>query len=111
MAEYDYSEQGAGEGQDGSERRLRKEVTRALRNAQIEQQKKGLMRQLMDDRAYERLMNIRASNRDLYSKLVDMIISLARAQRLQGKMTEQQFLSIMGQLTARPESHIDFKRK
>ena len=105
----DYSGQNSDE--MNSQQKLRRDVANALRNAQIEQQKKAMVRQLTDDKAYERLTNIRASNRELYSRLVDMIISLAQAGRLQGKMTEQQFVSILSRLSERPESKIDFKRK
>jgi DNA-binding TFAR19-related protein (PDSD5 family) len=96
---------------NSNETRMRKQLAQAYRNAQIEQQKKSMVRQLMDDKAYERLTNIRASNREMYSQLVDMIISLAQAKRLNGKMTEAQFLSILGRVTERPETGIDFKRK
>jgi programmed cell death protein 5 len=94
-----------------SQQRLRREVGKALRNAQVEQQKKAMVRQLMDDNAFERLMNIRASNHELYSRLAEMVISLAQAGRLQGKMTEHQFVSILSKLNEKQESKIDFKRK
>lgn len=78
---------------------------------QIEQQKKELLRKLMEPAAYERLMNIRISNPELYQQLVDLIISLAQSQRLSGKLTETQLLSILQKVTARPETKIEFKHK
>ena len=105
MSDHDYPEQ------ESSERRLRKRVAEALRNAQIEEQKKNIVRQVLDDGAYGRLMNIRASNREMYSKLVDMIISLVQSQRLKGKLTEEQFVSILSKVNERPETKIDYRRK
>jgi DNA-binding TFAR19-related protein (PDSD5 family) len=94
-----------------SQERLRKQIQKAMRDAQIEQQKKAMVRQTMDDKAYERLMNIRVSNRELYSQLVDMIISLAQSKRLSGKLTEAQLVEVLKRITAKEEPEISFRHK
>jgi DNA-binding TFAR19-related protein (PDSD5 family) len=94
-----------------SQKRLQKELQKALRNAQIEQQKKAMVRQIMDDGAYQRLTNIRVSNRELYSQLVDMIISLAQSRRLSGKLTEAQFVEILTRITTKAEPEISYRHK
>lgn len=99
------------EDQGDDQRRITKRVASAIRNMQMEQQKKEAMRQLLEAKAYERLMNIRASNPELYSQIVSVIISLAQTNRLQGKMTEAQLLSILEKITVRKEPTIDFKHK
>jgi DNA-binding TFAR19-related protein (PDSD5 family) len=93
------------------QKKLRKQVQEAIKNAQLEQQKKELMRQFLDAKAYERLMNIRISNYELYSQLVSMVASLAQGNRLTGKITEAQLMSIIKRLTFRNESTIEFKHK
>ena len=90
---------------------MNKRVASAIRNMQMEQQKKEAMRQLLEAKAYERLMNIRASNPELYSQIVSVVISLAQTNRLQGKMTEAQLMSILGKITVRKEPTINFKHK
>ena len=90
---------------------LRRKVSEALRNAQIEQQKKELMKQFLEAGAYERIMNIKVSNPELYEQLVNLIISLAQINRLKGKMSDEQLRSILGRITYRKEPTIEFKHK
>ncbi len=93
------------------QRRLKKRVSSAIRNMQIEQQKKELMKQLLDNAAYERLMNIRVANPELYSQILNVIVSLAQTNRLQGKMTEPQLLALLNRITFRKETNIHFEHK
>jgi DNA-binding protein len=95
----------------GENKEVRKRIMKAMKEAQVEQQRKALLRQVLDDKAYERMMNVRASNYELYKQLVGVIASLAQSNRIQGKLTEPQFISILTRLTSRPESQISFKRK
>jgi DNA-binding TFAR19-related protein (PDSD5 family) len=89
------------------QKKLRKQVQDAIKNAQIEQQKKEILRQFLDAKAYERLMNIRISN----YQLVGMVASLAQGNRLTGKITEEQLLSIIKRITFKNEPTIEFKHK
>jgi DNA-binding TFAR19-related protein (PDSD5 family) len=106
--EYESNEQ---EQSPNQQKRIQRELQRVLKNAQIEQQKKALVRHALDDNAYARLMNIRVSNRELYSQLVDMIISLSQSGRLGGKLTEAQFVDVLKRITARAEPEISFRHK
>ncbi|MGD0510247.1 MAG: DNA-binding protein [Candidatus Micrarchaeaceae archaeon] len=93
------------------QKRMRKKVTEALRAAQMEAQKKEVMKQFLDDKAYERVMNIRASNYELYSQLVNLIVSLVQGNRLSGKVSEEQLKSIIEKITYKREPTIEFKHK
>ena len=93
------------------QRRMRKKVNEALRAAQMEAQKKEIMKQFLDDKAYERVMNIRASNYELYSQLVNLIVSLVQGNRLSGKVSEEQLKSIIEKITYKREPTIEFKHK
>jgi programmed cell death protein 5 len=93
------------------QKKMRKRVASALKNAQIEEQKKQIMKQFLDDTAYERLMNIRVSNYELYNQLVNLVVSLAQSNRVTGKITEAQLKSILTKMTSKREPTIEFKRK
>jgi programmed cell death protein 5 len=89
----------------------KKELYRRMHEMQVEQEKKTLAKQLMDPDAYERLMNVRVANYELYSQLLEMLISMARGNRIKGKITEAQLREILAKMTARPDSKIEFKHK
>lgn len=108
MDEYEGEEQ---QQYPNQQKRLQQELRKALRNAQVEQQKKALVRQALEDKAYDRLMNIRVSNKELYSQLVDMIISLSQSGRLPNKLTEAQFVEVLKRFTAKAEPEISFRHK
>jgi len=98
------------EGED-EDKELRKAVAKRLRELQIEQEKRSIVRQYLEPGAYERLMNVRVSNYELYSQLLDLIIAMAQGNRLQGRITEKQLIGLLTKLTARPEPKIEFKHK
>lgn len=93
------------------EKKLRKRVQDAIKSAQLEQQKKEILKQFLDSKAYERIMNIRISNNELYNQLVSMVVSLAQSNRLRGKLTEAQLKAIIEKMTFRPEPTIEFRHK
>ena len=97
--------------EEGGQRRINRRLAAAIKNMQIEQQKKEMMKQLLAPKAYERLMNIRISNPELYNQIINVVVSLAQTNRLHGKMTEAQLLSILEKVTVRKEPTINFKRK
>lgn len=93
------------------QKKMRKRVTEAIKAAQLEAQKKEIMKQFLDPKAYERVMNIRASNYELYNQLVNLIVSLVQGNRISGKITETQLKSIIEKMTYRREPTIEFKHK
>ncbi len=92
-------------------RKMRKRVTDALKAAKLEEQKKEIMKQFLDPKAYERVMNIRASNYELYSHIVNVVVSLAQNNRISNKITEKELKSILAKLTYRREPTIEFRHK
>lgn len=99
------------EEEENDQRKMNKRLTAAIKNMQVEQQKKEMMKQLLDVGAYERLMNIRIANPELYNQIINVVVSLAQTNRLHGKMTEAQLLSILEKVTVRKEPTINFKHK
>jgi DNA-binding TFAR19-related protein (PDSD5 family) len=96
---------------DNTEDAARKELNKRLKAIQLEQQKRLLAKRYMTDGAYERLMNVRVSNYDLYMNILNMIISTAQSGRFSERITEKQLVEILSRLTYKPEPKIEFKRK
>jgi programmed cell death protein 5 len=91
--------------------KMKKEVYRRLREMQIEQEKKALAKRFMTPEAYERLMNVRVANYELYSQLLELLIAMAKNNKIASKLTEEQLTDLLSRLTYRPESKIEFKHK
>lgn len=98
-------------GDEPNQQRARKALMEQLKRQQIELQKKEIAKRMLDAQAYERLMNIRASNPDLYMQLLDLIISVVQQNRVTGKITEAQFVELLGKITYRREPTLEFKHK
>ncbi len=90
------------------ERKLMEKRYKAL---QIEQQKRMLVKRLLTSGAYERLMNVRIANFELYSQLVDLLLSMSQQGRIGVAITEEQLRQILAKLTPKNESTITFQHK
>lgn len=99
------------ENENESQARMRKEMNRRLREMQAEQEKKATVKRLMTPEAYERLMNVRVANYELFAQLLDLLIAMARGNRITGKITEPQLRDLLSRLTFKPEPKIEFKHK
>lgn len=90
----------------------RKRMAELQQAQEMESQKKSLLRSLVDAKAYERLMNVRLANPELYDQLVSLIAYLYRGGQVKGKITEAQVLQLLGKLRGRErEPTITVKRK
>lgn len=97
--------------EEQQQKRLQKRYAEAVKRAQVEQQMSDIAKRLLDAPAYERLTNIKTSNPELYRQLVQMLLSLAQQNRIQGKVNEQQFRQLLERLTQKEETTIEFKHK
>ena len=93
------------------QKKLQKRYAEAVKRAQAERQMAEIAKRLLDAAAYERLANIKTSNPELYRQLISTLITLAQQNRIQGKVTEQQFKDLLGRLTQKEDTTIEFKRK
>lgn len=82
-----------------------------MRALQAEQQKRAAIKKYLTVGAYERLMNVRVANFELYSQLVNMLLATVQNQGITGQITEEQLKQILGRLTYKKESTIEFKHK
>jgi len=97
--------------QEGQNERMRKQMAARARAVQLDQQKREIAKRYMTTEAYERLMNVRISSYELYSQLIDIIISLVQSKRVSSKLTEAQLKEILSRLTYKPEPTITFQHK
>ncbi len=100
--------------ENGDERNsteMKKALSKLYKQMEQDQQIRSMLRQLLDDGAYERMMNIRVSNSELYTQLARLIVSLAQSNQIAGRITEPQLVSLLGRLTSRPDTKIEFKHK
>ncbi len=102
------AERSEGEQQQDERQKL---IERRMKALQIEQQKRNLVKRFMTVDAYERLMNVRVANYELYSQLLDLVISSVQSNRVTGQITEAQLKDILARMTYKPESKIEFKHK
>lgn len=96
---------------ENKEEILRRKIETLRKMREIELQKKYVLKKLVEPSAYERLMNVRLSNPELYDQVLAILIQLYRSGRLGGKVSEKEVLSILSKLTKRRETRITFKRK
>jgi len=85
---------------------LQKRLKELQKKQELEIQKKSIARTYLDAKAYERLMNVRLVNPELYDTVIALIIQLVNSGRLKTKLTEEQLLQILSQLTQKREGGI-----
>jgi|ACVJ01.1.fsa_nt_gi Double-stranded DNA-binding domain. len=93
------------------DKEIKKELNRMYKEMEQERQIRQLMHQLLEPSAYERLMNIKVSNNELYMQLVNMIVTLVQSNQIMGKVSERNLLALLSKINRRPETHIEFKHK
>ncbi|MEM4348498.1 MAG: DNA-binding protein [Candidatus Anstonellaceae archaeon] len=84
---------------------------RRLQQIQADLRKKELLRRMLSNEAYERMMNVRLSNPELYEKVVASIAYIAQSGGSMGKISEEQILALLSKLSQRRETKIEFKSK
>ncbi len=93
------------------QKEIKKRLSRSIKQMQIEEQRKELMKQVLDSTAFERLMNVRIANYNLYIQIVNVLISFMQSGRISGKISETQLTAIINKMTQKTEPKIEFKHK
>ena len=96
---------------ENDEKEYKKALLKMYKEAQREQQIRAILRQYLEPEAYERAMNISVSNSDLYMQIANLIVSLIQSNQVSGRITDQQFVSLLNRLTYKKEPKIEFKHK
>ena len=82
-----------------------------MQQLQMEMKKKELLRRMLSDPAYERMMNVRLSNPELYEKVVQSLAYVAQSAKRMDKISDGQLYSLLGKMTEKRETSIEFRRK
>ncbi len=90
---------------------MKKRIAARMRAMQIEQQKREIAKKYMTPEAYERMMNVRISNQELYMQIIDLIISMVQSGRVNSKINEAQLKDILARVTYKEEPTITFQHK
>lgn len=96
---------------DDYNRKMRARFESSVKRMQEDQQRRELARKILDAGAYERLMNIKSTNPELYGQVFNVLISIVQNQSLNGRITEKQFMQLLERITHKPEPTISFKHK
>jgi len=98
--------------EETEEGELQKAYQSRLRELQIEMKKKELLRRMLSDSAYERMMNVRLSAPELYEKVVQSLAYVAQSGgQMQGKISDEQLYSLLAKMSEKRETSIEFRRK
>ena len=82
-----------------------------LQQMQAEAQKKELLRRMLSDEAYSRMMNVRLSSPELYERVVASLAYVAQSGKAMGRIEDSQLYSLLQKLTQKRETSIEFKSK
>ncbi|MFA6036078.1 MAG: DNA-binding protein [Candidatus Micrarchaeia archaeon] len=91
--------------------KLRKRYADLQRAQQAEAQLRGLLQEVLEPPAYERFMNVRLSNPELYMKVSQMLVQLHMQKQLTGKVSEKDLRALLAKLTERREPEFKISRK
>lgn len=89
----------------------KKQLQERVKAAYIEEKKREVMRRFLEGPAYERVMNIKTVNPDLYDKLVELVVQLVGSGRLNRKLSDNELVTILSKLSERREPSIHIRRK
>ncbi|VVC01844.1 DNA-binding protein [uncultured archaeon] len=100
-------DEGGEEGQDPRQ----KLYQQRMQQMQMEMKKKELLRRMLSDPAYERMMNVRLSSPELYEKVVQSLAYVAQSGKRMGKISDGQLYSLLAKMSEKKETSIEFRRK
>jgi DNA-binding TFAR19-related protein (PDSD5 family) len=98
--------------EDNGGREISKRRMEELQRMQQDNQIKNLLNQILDPPAFERLLNVRLSNPELYYKVAQLLIMLQQEGKLKKKVDEPTLKALLSKIIGqRRESKISFDRK
>ena len=100
------------EGQDEQQAQMRDLYQKRLQAMQLEMQKKEILRRMLSEGAYERMMNVRLSSPELYDKVINSLMYVEQSGRkMEGKISEEQLYSLLQKMTQKRETSIEYRSK
>ncbi|RLG18077.1 hypothetical protein DRN67_04575 [Candidatus Micrarchaeota archaeon] len=90
---------------------MRERLLQLQKMQEAEAQLRSILRAALEPEAYERLMNVRISNPELYMQIARLIVTLYRNKQLPNKISEKQLRELLARVTKRHEGKFEIKRK
>lgn len=98
--------------QHSDENAAKAAMAKRLQAQQLEAQKREILKRFLMPDAFERISNVRISNPELYSRFVELVVSLVRENRLPGKLNDDQLRDLLARLTStKEEPKLEFRHK
>ncbi len=98
-------------GEEGQQETRQRQYQQRMQQLQMDMKKKELLRKMLSDPAYERMMNVRLSSPELYEKVVQSLAYVAQSGKHMGKISDEQLYSLLAKMTERKDTTIEFRRK
>jgi DNA-binding TFAR19-related protein (PDSD5 family) len=93
-------------------RKLQEQYAKMAKAQQLEEQMKAVLKHVLDGPAYERAMNVRLSNPELYQQLVSLLAYLYQNKQLKEKLGDEQLKNLLTRVAStKRETTISFKHK
>lgn len=88
------------------------QLEEARKRKLIELKTKQLLLQVLDSTAYERLMNVKIANEDLYTQIVNLLLYLYQNGQLKKRIGENELKNLLSRVLSKKEDNkIKFVRK
>ncbi|MEM3791444.1 MAG: DNA-binding protein [Candidatus Micrarchaeaceae archaeon] len=95
---------------ESNDEEIRRIIANRIKEQKEEEYRKKIARAHMSPEAYERLMNVKVANYELYKKLLELIVNLAESKRI-GIINDAALKELLEKLTYKREPTIEFKHK
>jgi len=82
-----------------------------MQQLQMDMQKKELLRRMLSEGAYERMMNVRIASPELYEKVVSSLAYVAQSGKSMAKITDEQLRELLAKMAEKRETSIEFRHK
>ena len=88
---------------------LQRQIEGYQKTQETERKLRALLLQVLEPAAYERMMNVRIANPDLFANTANAIVYYY--QKIKRKLTEKEIITLLTAQTTRKESSIQIHRK
>lgn len=92
-----------------SQENTKKQLEEAQNAMQIDAQIKGVMARILESSAYDRLMNVKMSNQELYTKTVNSLVYMYK--KLGRKITEKELVTLLSASVEKRTGSLEIRRK
>ena len=97
--------------EDTRRTKLQKKYAEMQKAQELERQIKAVLRSVLEPEAYERIMNVKIASQQKYLQVASTLIQLHNAKRIQAKITDEQLVGLLAQISETKDTSITIHRK